>query len=200
MIPILTRRAILALPIAGGVLSLFRRSAMAAVGDIIDDLSAPHPRAASGAEWEFIADRVMGGVSEGSMGREIVSGRPALRMQGDVSLENNGGFLQLALDLAPDGSTVDASGWTGIEIDALGNGERYNLHLRTADVTRPWQSYRQSFMASPDWRTHRLSFAAFEPHRIDAPLDVGALRRIGVVAIGRVFFADVAIGGVRFYA
>ena len=172
---------------------------MAAVDSVIDDLGAPHPRAASGATWEFIADRVMGGVSEGSMAREIVNGRPALRMQGDVSLENNGGFLQVALDLIPDGNPVDASGWTGIEIDVFGNGERYNLHLRTADVTRPWQSYRQSFVASPEWRTHRLPFAAFEPHRIDAPLDVGALRRIGVVAIGRVFSADVAIGGVRFY-
>lgn len=194
-----TRRFILvAAPIVA--VALRWRPGMAAPDAEIDDLSEPHPCAANGAEWELIADRVMGGVSRGAMRREIVDGRPALRMLGEVSLEKNGGFLQIALDLAPDGQPVDASGWTGVEIDALGNGERYNLHLRTADVTRPWQSYRQSFIATAAWRTHRLAFAAFEPHRIDVPLDLGALRRIGVVAIGRAFDVDVAISGVRFYA
>jgi len=32
------------------------------------------------------------------------------------------------------------------------------------------------------------------------PLDLSRLRRIGIVAIGRAFRADVAVGGVRFYA
>lgn len=167
---------------------------------VIDDLGAPHPRAATGTDWELVADRVMGGVSGGTLRREIVAGRPALRMQGTVSLENNGGFLQVALDFAPGGGPVDARGWAGIEIDASGNGETYNLHLRTSDVTRPWQSYRQGFRATADWRTHRLPFAGFAPHRIDAPLDLSALRRIGVVAIGRAFAVDLALGGIRFYA
>jgi hypothetical protein len=35
----------------------------------------------------------MGGVSNGTMVREQVAGRPAIRMRGDVSLENNGGFV-----------------------------------------------------------------------------------------------------------
>jgi len=134
------------------------------------------------------------------MRREVVRGREAIRMQGDVSLENNGGFLQIALDLAPDGAPIDARGWAGIEIDVIGNGESYNLHLRTADVIRPWQSYRAGFVAEPEWRTRRLPFAEFEPHRIDAPLDRSTLRRIGIVAIGRAFHADIAIGGVRFHA
>lgn len=167
---------------------------------VIDDLSAPHPRAANGAAWELIADRVMGGVSQGAMRREIVDGRPALRMQGTVSLENNGGFIQMALDLAPDGASIDAGHWSGIAIDARGNGQSYNVHLRTSDLTRPWQSYRQTVHPAADWQTLRLPFAAFEPHRIDAPLDLTALRRIGVVAIGRPFDVDIAVGGVRFYA
>ncbi|MGD7552053.1 CIA30 family protein, partial [Ralstonia pseudosolanacearum] len=61
---------------------------------VIDDLSAPHPRAANGAVWDLVSDRVMGGVSRGVMIREVVRDRPALRMQGEVSLENNGGFIQ----------------------------------------------------------------------------------------------------------
>ena len=172
---------------------------MAAPSDVIDDLSQPAPQASNGAAWQLIADRVMGGVSTGTMRRETVEGREAIRLQGDVRLENNGGFLQIALDLAPDGAAIDAGHWAGIEIDVIGNGERYNLHLRTADVVRPWQSYRRSFVAAPDWRTLRLPFAEFEPHRIDAPLDLSMLRRIGIVAIGRAFHADIVIGGVRFH-
>ena len=172
---------------------------LAATTDVIDDLSRPPPRASNGADWELVADRVMGGVSNGSMHRETVRGREAIHMQGDVSLENNGGFLQIALDLAPNGTSIDASRWAGLEIDVIGNGESYNLHLRTADVVRPWQSYRHSFVAASEWRTLRLPFEEFEAHRIDAPLDTSTLRRIGIVAIGRAFHADVAIGGVRFH-
>jgi hypothetical protein len=173
---------------------------LAATTDAIDDLSQPPPRASNGAAWELVADRVMGGVSNGTMRREVVRGREAIHMQGDVSLENNGGFLQIALDLARDGASIDASRWAGIEIDVIGNDESYNLHLRTADVARPWQSYRQSFVARREWRTLRLPFDKFEPHRIDTPLDLSTLRRIGIVAIGRAFHADIAISGVRFHA
>ena len=166
---------------------------------VIDDLSAPHPRAANGAVWDLVSDRVMGGVSRGVMTREVVRDRPALRMQGEVSLENNGGFIQIALDLDPRGGTVDARAWAGIEMDVTGNDEDYNLHLRTRDVTRPWQSYRASFRASPDWHRIRLPFTDFTAHRIDAALDLSQLRRIGIVAIARAFDADLAIAGIRFF-
>lgn len=164
----------------------------------IDALDQPHPRATNGASWELIADRVMGGASSGRMTRETVAGRLALRMRGAVSLANNGGFVQVALDLAP-GGAVDASGWTGIEIDAFGNGEPYNLHLRTSDVIRPWQSYRATFATTGAWRTIRIPFSACTPHRLEVPLDLTQVRRLGIVAIGRAFTADVAIAGLRFY-
>ena len=185
---------------AAAALALIRSPAMATAPAVIDALDRPAPLSSLGTRWEMIADRVMGGVSTGRMTRETVAGRPAIRLTGEVSLENNGGFLQIALDLAPNGGTVDASGWTGIALDVTGNGERYNLHLRTADVVRPWQSYRAGFEAGPEWRTVRLPFAGFEPHRIEAPLDLSRLRRLGIVAIGRAFRADIAVGGVRFYA
>lgn len=167
---------------------------------VIDDLSTPPPRASNGECWRLIADQVMGGVSTGTMRYENVLGSRALRMQGNVSLENNGGFVQIALDLAPGGAPVDVSDWSGLEIDVAGNDESYNLHLRTADVLRPWQSYRQSFFAPRRWQTCRLRFARFEAYRIEKDLDLTSLRRIGIVAIGRAFRADIAIGGVRFFA
>jgi hypothetical protein len=176
-----------------------RSEPMPPAARVIDDLSSDDLVATIGTRWQLVTDRVMGGVSDGTLVRETVSGRPALRMRGDVSLENNGGFVQMALDLAPDRGVVDASAWTGIELDAIGNDQDYGVHLRTDAVERPWQSYRQSFRAGAAWRTVQLAFADFVPHRIEVPLDVRRLRRIGLVAIGRAFAADLAVSGVRFY-
>ena len=195
---LLTRRNLLAVLLVS-IAGVSWSSTLAISSGVIDDLSQPMPRASNGASWELIADRVMGGVSQGTVRREKVEGRTAIRMQGEVSLENNGGFLQIALDLNAQGSSVDASFWQGVEIDVLGNGEEYNLHLRTTDLRRPWQSYRQTFRAPPAWTTIKLSFADFTPYRIDAPLNLKNLRRIGIVAIGREFTADIAIGGVRYF-
>ena len=167
--------------------------------EIIDDLRHTSPMAVTGNGWALISDRVMGGVSAGTMRREMVDGRGAIRMRGGVSLENNGGFLQVALDLGDAGGEVDARNWTGIKLDVFGNDQVYNLHLRTSDILRPWESYRHSFRARPEWTPIFLPFADFVPHRTERPLNLTRLRRLGVVAIGREFEADVAIADIRFY-
>ena len=114
------------------------------------------------------------------------------------ALKNNGGFIQIALDLSPDGRVVDASAWSGIELDIFGNAETYSVHLRTDALTKPWQSFRQIFTAYAEWRTVKLPFDHFVPYRTDLLLDTGRLRRIGVVAIGRAFSCDLALCGIRF--
>ncbi|MEM1289039.1 MAG: CIA30 family protein [Pseudomonadota bacterium] len=167
---------------------------------IIDDFTLPGGTASNGNSWRYIADGVMGGVSKGAMEAEKVAGRHAVRMTGQVSLDNNGGFIQLSLDLSHNGDDTDASKFTGIEIDTFGNGEEYNLHLRTPDLRRPWHSYRHSFVARPVWQTQQIPFSQFEAHQAPAPLNVAKLRRLGILAIGREFQADIAIGGLRFYA
>ncbi|MEY3309699.1 MAG: hypothetical protein RLZZ413_3737 [Pseudomonadota bacterium] len=166
---------------------------------LIDDLSRDDGRAATGAAWEVISDAVMGGVSSGTLTRETEQGRAPLRLQGEVRLDNNGGFVQMALDLAPGGGAVDASGWTGIALDVTGNGEAYALHLRTTAATRPWQSWRLGFTAPTTWQHLRLPFTDFAPHRIDAALDPARLRRVGLIAIGRAFQADLSLAGIGFY-
>ena len=177
-----------------------RAETMGPQSTIIDDLSRDPPLSTIGTRWQLFTDRVMGGVSNGTMVREMVAGRPAIRMRGDVSLENNGGFVQVAIDLSPDGKAVDASARQGIELDLFGNSEEYGIHLRTEDLTRPWQSYRQSFRADPQWRTIQFRFQDFLPYQTDTPLNTRRLRRLGVVAIGRAFSADLAIGGLRYLA
>lgn len=140
----------------------------------------------------------MGGISHGQLSAQIVQGRPCMCMTGDVCLDNNGGFIQASLDLVTDGF-LDASGNLGFEIDVCGNGETYNLHLRTADTSMVWQSYRASFAAPAYWQTVRLPFATFQPHRIEVRLDLHRLKRMGLVAIGRKFAADLCFGRVALY-
>lgn len=67
----------------------------------------------------------MGGISNGQIVRvNDVAGRIANVLRGKVSLENNGGFVQMALNLANKerGETsIDASKYEGIELDLFNN-------------------------------------------------------------------------------
>ena len=166
---------------------------------LIDDFSDRDFISKLGTRWRAVSDRVMGGISEASVSYDTIDGCPCFRLTGDVSLENDGGFLQAALDLQPSGDTLDVSDYTGVRLIVRGNGEGYSVHLRTPDNVRPWQSYRVHFTAGADWETIHLPFEDFTPHRLDAPLDITRLRRIGLVAIGRAFHADLAVCELGFY-
>lgn len=166
---------------------------------LIDDFRSTELESSLGTRWRGVSDRVMGGVSEALLGHEVVAGRPSMRLRGEVRLENDGGFIQAALDLSPAAGTLDASGYAGLRLTVCGNGERYGVHLRTTDCIRPWQSYRASFVAGSRWAAIELAFHAFRPHRVEVPLDLTRLRRIGLAAIGRAFVADLAVCEIRLY-
>jgi hypothetical protein len=164
----------------------------------IDDRSSGDYAATLGGRWRLIADGVMGGVSTGRLSAETVDGKACLRLQGQVRLENNGGFIQAALNIA-DTPAADASDYSGLLLQVRGNDQTYNLHLRTDDVWLPWQSYRASFHVPPRWETVRLPFSEFAGYRIGKPLDLRHLERIGLVAIGRAFHADLCIAKLALY-
>lgn len=165
---------------------------------LIDDFTGPPLTSRLGMRWRVVTDRVMGGVSDADL--TPAGAGAGLRMRGDVSLDNDGGFVQMSLDLAlGEGEVLDASGFDGVEVTVRGNGEIYGVHLRTDRLARPWQSYRQSFRAGPDWHSIRLPFAGFQPHRTEAVFEPARLKRIGFVAIGRAFTADLAISKLALY-
>ena len=85
------------------------------------------------------------------------------------------------------------------ELKISGNGEAYDLRLRTDQLTRAWQSFRTDFVAAPDWQSIRFPFDGMIPHRTEAAFDPARLRRVGVLGIGREFRAEVAVAAVRFY-
>ncbi|WP_366942641.1 CIA30 family protein [uncultured Sulfitobacter sp.] len=149
-------------------------------------------------DWEYVADTVMGGVSEGQLSVMEFEGGTAKRLHGTVSLDNNGGFIQMAFDLA-DGAVFDALEWRGIELTFQGNSNTYEIRLRTDQLQRPWQSYRAMIETTSEWQTLRLPWTSFAPHRTEAPFDPARLRRIGVLAIGSEMVADVSVAEIGFY-
>ena len=165
---------------------------------IIDDRRSGDLESALGGSWRMVTDGVMGGVSSGELFTDTIDGKACLRLRGDVRLENNGGFIQAALQVEDTGA-ADASDYHGLLLKVYGNNQEYNLHLRTADVWLPWQSYRASFEAPARWQTVRLPFTDFIGYRIGKKLDLKRLERIGLVAIGRAFSADLCVGELALY-
>jgi hypothetical protein len=177
---------------------------------IIDDMSDPFPFTSSGSQWQGITDRVMGGVSNGSLSRETIEGKTANVLRGKVSLENNGGFIQMATDLSKDPSKkvfVDAEKFDGVELEVYCEGtavkEKFNVHLRNPACERQNSSYRATFEISPGkWTTVRLPWHIFEgfgpgPQSTEF---VPLLRRLGVVSIGESKQVVLAVGRVGFYS
>jgi hypothetical protein len=165
---------------------------------LIDDRSTADFGSLSGSEWRLLTDGVMGGISEGQLSVDTIEDHQCLRMQGDVKLDNNGGFVQTALDLSKQ-TVKDIEAYTGLILEVYGNDEQYNVHLRTGDVWLPWQSYRATFLAPRAWKTLYIPFTEFKPYRIRKALNISKIKRIGLVAIGHEFKADICIGQIGLY-
>lgn len=165
---------------------------------IVDDRRSADLQSVVGGSWRTVTDGVMGGLSSGELSLDTNENKACLRLRGDVRVENNGGFIQAALDVKGT-EAADASDYQGLLLKVYGNNQSYNLHLRTGDVWLPWQSYRATFEAPARWQTVRLPFAEFTGYRIGKKLNLNRLERIAFVAIGRAFSADLCIGELALY-
>ena len=84
-------------------------------------------------KWIYFADNVMGGISEGKSEYVTVPSGKAIRRYGNVSTENNGGFIQIRMPY----SIGRLAGYEGIKIKMKGNGEKYYLHIRNKSSRLP---------------------------------------------------------------
>jgi len=166
---------------------------------LIDDFSREDGRSALGTEWRAFTDRVMGGVSRGSASRDTLATLPCLRLRGEVSLENRGGFIQMALPLGGANGPLDAGGYRGFRITVTGNGRMYSIHLRTTDTRLPWQYYHAPIPTAEGWREIDVPFAAFRGESLRAPLDPTRLERVAIAAANWEGTADVAIARIALY-
>ncbi len=161
---------------------------------LLDDFRAGDGTAAIGTQWQGLTDRVMGGLSEMQAGVISTDRGPALQMRGEVRLENSGGFIQVRLPLATAGGAFDAGGWSGFALAVRGTPGAYYLHVRSADTRQPWQHYRAPLPVQAAWQRVVVPFTAFEPQRLERPLDVRRLHAVAVVAYGEAFRACLEVG------
>ena len=141
--------------------------------------------------WQYAADTVMGGVSDGGAVVAVIDGQPGIRLTGTVSTEFNGGFIQVRR-LLRDGLPAETA---GIELDVRGNDQRYYIFIRTSEMSRPWYYYGESFEAGTVWQKVQLSLDSFERSHAHlsekiAPEDIIS---IAIVAFGRDHEADVSV-------
>jgi len=120
-------------------------------------------------------------------------------MLGDVSLENNGGFVQIALPLRSDERAFDASDYNGIRLWVRGNGQPYYIHLRTTQNRLPWQYYSAPIATNLEWREVDIPFSKFDGQSTRADLEISRLKRIAVVGAKKKFEADIAVARLEFY-
>tara|TARA_R110002072_G_scaffold18700_1_gene69776 strand:+ start:7354 stop:7908 length:555 start_codon:yes stop_codon:yes gene_type:complete len=148
------------------------------------------------ARWRFFTDGVMGGVSNGQVDFVREGDHVHAHMTGTVSTANNGGFIQIRMDL-PD-APADAS---GVRLLVRGNDQQYYVHLRTSGTILPWQYYQAGFPVTDDWTEVRLPFSDFEPsgRLLRRVPRADSLRSVGIVAYGRDHQAEIDVREVAFY-
>lgn len=129
---------------------------------LLDDFSSRTP--VDGLRWEGFTDTVMGGASEMSSTIVTDDGVPRLRMRGNVSLANNGGFIQMRLKLADRPRVFDGARYRGVRLTVRGSGgDGFYLFARTRQTRFPWKYYAAPVPVSGEWRTVDVPWSAFEP-------------------------------------
>ena len=155
----------------------------------------------SGKYWQYVSDRVMGGVSDGQVTLEKDGEMFYARLTGDVSTKNNGGFIQLRANVSFANSEKDGNNLQGVRLNVRGNGENYYIHIRTNDSWSPSDYYSATFKAGSDWKMINLPFDNFQRRRgsNEKTLDAKNITSFGIVAYGRDYTSDVSVSTIEFY-
>ena len=164
---------------------------------ILDDLSTPGITSQK-QSWAFFTDGVMGGLSQGKAIISSIDGINCYHMTGNVTTENNGGFIQIRNQLKP---TISTKEFEGIYLKVYGNKENYSVHVRTALTMAPWQYYKYNFKSNNRWNIIKAPFSDFKKSNIYQPSGlVGQkIKSIGLVAGFKDFEADICLSEIGFY-
>ena len=154
----------------------------------------------SGQYWQYSSDRVMGGISNGQVKLEQDGDLIFARLAGDVSTQNNGGFIQLRTGMSLADTEKNGNPLQGVRLNVRGNGETYHIFIRTNE-TRSYSDYfSATFSTNDNWQMIDLPFSIFERKRSkNSILKANAINSLGIVAYGRDFTADVSVSTIEFY-
>jgi len=145
---------------------------------------------ASEANWTMVSDQVMGGLSHGQMQMT----EQGVNMQGSVSLENNGGFLQIQWPMSGFVDDINMQSYQGVYIEWCSHQtQELALLFKSTQLWMPWQSYRAQATASPEWQTIYLPFEAFTPYRTQTLLKPQRINKFSVLAGGQAMQVNVTV-------
>ena len=148
-------------------------------------------------EWTYIADNVMGGVSKGGVKFNSFDSDFYALLSGNVSTENNGGFIQIRREL----KNIDLSKAKSIRLYARGNNEKYYIFLRTTGTILPWQYYSHEFTVNEEYNEFIMPIKDFKKSGtlLAKQVNPKKITSVAIVAYGRDHVAEIYVKGIRIY-
>ena len=147
-------------------------------------------------EWNFITDQVMGGISTGTYYYKKINNDNVIKITGNVSTKNNGGFIQIRRKL----NNINLTNAKNVRVIARGNNEKYFVHLRTTFTILPWQYYQYSFTVKKDFKNFILPISNFKKSGFLLPDKINPknIKSIGIVAFGKDYKAELTVKEINF--
>jgi len=144
-----------------------------AVGEALDVLHGPlrtndqvifdFASETSASQFFSFDDRIMGGISQSTMKTLEQNGEKFACFQGDVKLDNNGGFCAVKTEFE---EKLDLSGKGGLCLIVRGDGKRYKVSLKNDEEPEfTFQADLQTQHTDGSWEVIRIPFSAFIPTR-----------------------------------
>ena len=137
--------------------------------------------------WQGVTDQVMGGVSN----LAIRHSDGVFYMSGNVSTDNNGGFVRLSNRI-----DVNSNDFKGIKFKAKGNSEIYEIHVTLKGLKiPPWSYFSQAFEVNNDWQEYEIFFKDLKRSSGFSASSMKAknIRDLSIAGFGRDFEVDLAI-------
>ena len=147
-------------------------------------------------EWTYIADNVMGGISDGGVEFNLVDSNVYALLSGHVSTENNGGFIQIRREL----KNIDLSKAKSIRVYARGNNEKYYIFLRTTGTILPWQYYSHEFTVTEEYNEFIMPIKDFKKSGtlLAKQINPKKITSVAIVAYGRDHVAEIYVKELEF--
>jgi len=116
------------------------------------------------SNWKVVEDRVMGGESNA---RFFLNDNGHAQFEGNVSLENNGGFASVRYDM----NTLKLKDTKKVVIRLKGDGKNYQFRVKNKEQNE--YSYISEFSTSGEWQHITIElkemYPSFRGRKLDRP-------------------------------
>ncbi len=112
-------------------------------------------------------------------------------MKGNVSTDNNGGFVRLSNRI-----DISSNNFHGIKFKAKGNNETYEIHVTLKGIKMPpWSYFSKGFDVNDEWQEYEIFFKDLKRSSgiSTASMKAKNIRDISIAGYGKDFNVDLAI-------